>query len=154
VLSRGAFLRVPRGTPHTFRNSGDDIGRVVGTFNPGTFANYSRARRDNHVHRHHPRPRCMGRALPAIRHDVPRTRVIRRERLGTDRRIDREAAGGTTVDRRRQMPGPERVSVWFRAARRKAVAEDHAFLRMPSCQINFRIDGLALGVATAIIERT
>jgi hypothetical protein len=39
VLSRGAFLHVPRGTPHTFRNSGDDIGRVVGTFNPGTFAN-------------------------------------------------------------------------------------------------------------------
>jgi GH15 family glucan-1,4-alpha-glucosidase len=39
VLSGDAFLNVPRGTPHTFRNSGDDIGRVVGTFNPGTFAN-------------------------------------------------------------------------------------------------------------------
>jgi hypothetical protein len=30
----------------------------------------------------------------------------------------------------------------------------HAFLRMPSCQISFSIDGLALGVATAIAERT
>ena len=29
----------------------------------------------------------------------------------------------------------------------------HAFLRMPSCQISFSIDGLALGVATAIVER-
>jgi hypothetical protein len=30
----------------------------------------------------------------------------------------------------------------------------YAFLRMPSCQISLSIDGLALGVATAIAERT
>lgn len=35
-----------------------------------------------------------------------------------------------------------------------AVACGHGFLRMPSCQISFSIDGLALGVATAIVERT
>ena len=38
--------------------------------------------------------------------------------------------------------------------RTKAAAGTHDFLRMPSCQINFSIDGLALGVATAIVERT
>ena len=34
VLPRGAFLYVPRDTPHTFRNAGDDPGRIVGTFQP------------------------------------------------------------------------------------------------------------------------
>ena len=38
----GAFLFVPRGTPHTFRNAGDDLGRIVGTFNPSRFADYFR----------------------------------------------------------------------------------------------------------------
>lgn len=38
----GAFLFVPRGTPHTFRNSGDELGRIVGTFNPPRFAGYFR----------------------------------------------------------------------------------------------------------------
>jgi mannose-6-phosphate isomerase-like protein (cupin superfamily) len=42
LLRRGAFLFIPRGTPHTFRNAGDDLGRIVGTFNPGRFANYFR----------------------------------------------------------------------------------------------------------------
>jgi uncharacterized cupin superfamily protein len=42
LLSRGAFLSVPSGTPHTFCNKGDDLGRIVGTFNPGKFANYFR----------------------------------------------------------------------------------------------------------------
>jgi quercetin dioxygenase-like cupin family protein len=42
VLSRGAFLFLPRGTPHTFRNTGADLGRIVGTFNPARFANYFR----------------------------------------------------------------------------------------------------------------
>lgn len=42
VLSRGAFLFVPRGTPHTFRNAGSDVGCIVGTFNPARFANYFR----------------------------------------------------------------------------------------------------------------
>jgi len=32
-MRRGAFLFVPRETPHTFRNAGDDLGRIVGTFN-------------------------------------------------------------------------------------------------------------------------
>jgi mannose-6-phosphate isomerase-like protein (cupin superfamily) len=41
-MPRGAFLLVPRGTPHTFRNAGDDLGRIVGTFNPPRFANYFR----------------------------------------------------------------------------------------------------------------
>jgi mannose-6-phosphate isomerase-like protein (cupin superfamily) len=41
-MPRGAFLFVPRGTPHSFRNSGDDLGRIVGTFNPPRFANYFR----------------------------------------------------------------------------------------------------------------
>ena len=45
--------------------------------------------------------------------------------------------------------GSHRVS-W----RKSAVTGAHAFLRMPSCQISFSIDGLALGVATAIVERT
>ena len=35
LLPRGAFLYVPRDTPHTFRNAGDDPGRIVGTFAPG-----------------------------------------------------------------------------------------------------------------------
>jgi hypothetical protein len=30
----------------------------------------------------------------------------------------------------------------------------HAFLRIPSCQINFSIEGLALGVAMPIVVRT
>jgi hypothetical protein len=34
-----------------------------------------------------------------------------------------------------------------------STAGAHVFLRMPSCQINFSIDGLALGVAMAIVER-
>jgi mannose-6-phosphate isomerase-like protein (cupin superfamily) len=38
----GAFLFMPRGTPHTFRNAGDDLGRIVGTFNPPRFATYFR----------------------------------------------------------------------------------------------------------------
>jgi mannose-6-phosphate isomerase-like protein (cupin superfamily) len=42
LLPRGAFLYVPRDTPHTFRNAGDDPGRIVGTFSPGRFANYFR----------------------------------------------------------------------------------------------------------------
>jgi quercetin dioxygenase-like cupin family protein len=42
LLPPGAFLFVPRDTPHTFRNAGDDLGRIVGTFNPGRFANYFR----------------------------------------------------------------------------------------------------------------
>lgn len=41
-MSKGAFLFLPRGTPHTFRNAGDDLGCIVGTFNPGRFANYFR----------------------------------------------------------------------------------------------------------------
>jgi mannose-6-phosphate isomerase-like protein (cupin superfamily) len=42
VLPRGGFLSVPRRTPHTFRNAGDDLGRIVGTFQPGRFAGYFR----------------------------------------------------------------------------------------------------------------
>jgi quercetin dioxygenase-like cupin family protein len=42
LLSPGAFLSIPNGTPHTFRNAGDDLGRIVGTFSPGQFANYFR----------------------------------------------------------------------------------------------------------------
>lgn len=30
------------GTSHTFRNAGDDAGRMVGTFNPARFAGYFR----------------------------------------------------------------------------------------------------------------
>jgi mannose-6-phosphate isomerase-like protein (cupin superfamily) len=41
-MRRGAFLFVPRETPHTFRNAGDDLGRIVGTFNPPRFAHYFR----------------------------------------------------------------------------------------------------------------
>jgi mannose-6-phosphate isomerase-like protein (cupin superfamily) len=41
-LPCGAFLFVPRGTPHTFRNRGDEVGRIVGTFNSARFANYFR----------------------------------------------------------------------------------------------------------------
>ena len=41
-LARGAFLFIPRGTPHTFRNAGDDLGCIVGTFSPARFANYFR----------------------------------------------------------------------------------------------------------------
>jgi mannose-6-phosphate isomerase-like protein (cupin superfamily) len=41
-MPRGAFLFVPRGTPHTFRNAGDHLGCIVGTFNPPQFANYFR----------------------------------------------------------------------------------------------------------------
>ena len=42
MLPAGAFLSVPRGTPHTFRNAGDDLGRMVGTFSPARFTNYFR----------------------------------------------------------------------------------------------------------------
>jgi mannose-6-phosphate isomerase-like protein (cupin superfamily) len=42
VLPPGAFLYVPRGTPHTFYNSGETSGRIVGTFNPPRFADYFR----------------------------------------------------------------------------------------------------------------
>ena len=38
----GGAVIAPRGTPHTFRNAGDDVGRIVGTFNPPHFANYFR----------------------------------------------------------------------------------------------------------------
>lgn len=41
-LPAGSFLRVPRGTPHAFRNSGSSEGRIVGTFNPARFAGYFR----------------------------------------------------------------------------------------------------------------
>jgi mannose-6-phosphate isomerase-like protein (cupin superfamily) len=42
LMPAGAFLFLPRGTPHTFRNAGDDLGCIVGTFAPGRFANYFR----------------------------------------------------------------------------------------------------------------
>ncbi len=38
----GAFLYVPRGRPHTFRNCGHTPGRIVGTFAPAAFAEYFR----------------------------------------------------------------------------------------------------------------
>lgn len=38
----GTFLEVPRGVAHTFRNTGDAIGTIVGTFTPGRFAQYFR----------------------------------------------------------------------------------------------------------------
>jgi mannose-6-phosphate isomerase-like protein (cupin superfamily) len=41
-LAPRGFLHVPRGTPHTFRNAGDGLGRLVGTFTPGRFAGYFR----------------------------------------------------------------------------------------------------------------
>ena len=41
-LQPGAFLELPRETPHTFRNSGTTGGRIVGTFNPARFAGYFR----------------------------------------------------------------------------------------------------------------
>ena len=42
VAKPGAFLFVPRGRPHTFRNAGAVTGRVVGTFAPARFADYFR----------------------------------------------------------------------------------------------------------------
>jgi mannose-6-phosphate isomerase-like protein (cupin superfamily) len=42
TLGPGGFVFVPRGTPHAFRNAGDAVGRIVGTFNPARFANYFR----------------------------------------------------------------------------------------------------------------
>lgn len=42
TLTAGGFLFLPRGTPHTFRNSGTDLGCIVGTFNPARFADYFR----------------------------------------------------------------------------------------------------------------
>jgi quercetin dioxygenase-like cupin family protein len=42
TLLPGGFLFVPRGTPHTFRNAGSDLGCIVGTFNPARFAGYFR----------------------------------------------------------------------------------------------------------------
>lgn len=41
-LDTGAFLFVPREVPHTFRNAGEGLGRIVGTFTPSRFANYFR----------------------------------------------------------------------------------------------------------------
>jgi mannose-6-phosphate isomerase-like protein (cupin superfamily) len=38
----GAFVFVPRGRPHTFRNAGTGQGRFVGTFAPARFADYFR----------------------------------------------------------------------------------------------------------------
>ena len=38
----GAFLLVPRGQPHGFRNAGKSRGRIVGTFNSAPFAQYFR----------------------------------------------------------------------------------------------------------------
>lgn len=38
----GAFLFVPRGRAHTFRNAGQGPGRIVGTFAPARFAEYFR----------------------------------------------------------------------------------------------------------------
>ena len=38
----GAFLYIPRGRPHTFRNAGHGPGRIVGTFAPARFADYFR----------------------------------------------------------------------------------------------------------------
>ena len=38
----GAFLYIPRGRPHTFRNAGHGQGRIVGTFAPARFAEYFR----------------------------------------------------------------------------------------------------------------
>ena len=38
----GAFLYVPRGRPHTFRNAGHGPGRNVATFAPARFAEYFR----------------------------------------------------------------------------------------------------------------
>ena len=42
TLTAGGFLFLPRGTPHTFRNAGTDLGCIVGTFNPARFAGYFR----------------------------------------------------------------------------------------------------------------
>jgi mannose-6-phosphate isomerase-like protein (cupin superfamily) len=42
LLTVGGFIFLPRGTPHTFRNAGDDLGCIVGTISPGRFANYFR----------------------------------------------------------------------------------------------------------------
>ena len=41
-LAPGGFLFIPRGTPHTFYNAGDGLGRIVGTITPGRFAHYFR----------------------------------------------------------------------------------------------------------------
>lgn len=42
IAQPGAFLYIPRGQPHTFRNAGDRLGRAVGTFTPGRFGDYFR----------------------------------------------------------------------------------------------------------------
>jgi mannose-6-phosphate isomerase-like protein (cupin superfamily) len=42
IAEPGAFLFVPRGRPHTFRNTGSRTGRIVGTFAPARFAEYFR----------------------------------------------------------------------------------------------------------------
>lgn len=42
VLSEGGFVSVPAGTPHSFRNVGASTGRIIGTFNSPSFANYFR----------------------------------------------------------------------------------------------------------------
>lgn len=41
-LTKGGFLFVPRETPHAFRNCGNDLGCIVGTFTPGRFSDYFR----------------------------------------------------------------------------------------------------------------
>jgi hypothetical protein len=63
-----------------------------------------------------------------IEHPAP----VRLPQRGEDRRVSRRS---------------QRIE-WFRG-----VPHRYAFLRMPSCQINLSIDGLALGVATAIVAR-
>lgn len=42
IVPAGGFVLVPRGTPHTFRNAGTGLGRIVGTFQPGAFTEYFR----------------------------------------------------------------------------------------------------------------
>ena len=42
IAEAGAFLYVPRGRAHTFRNAGHAPGRIVGTFAPARFAEYFR----------------------------------------------------------------------------------------------------------------
>ena len=54
----------------------------------------------------------------------------------------------------------DRARNWVRAnfgdrpAKQQELGDAHDFLRMPSCHINVSIEGLALGVATAIAQRT
>jgi mannose-6-phosphate isomerase-like protein (cupin superfamily) len=48
--SAGTFLEVPRGVAHTFRNAGEGVGSIVGTFTPGRFGHYFRELAD-HIER-------------------------------------------------------------------------------------------------------